>query len=62
MEICMVGLLMCCEICKANSRHVFNNGGLSEEFACSIGTRQGCMISPFLFIIYLKELMHLMED
>ena len=39
-----------------------NNGGLSEEFACSIGTRQGCMISPFLFIFYLNELIHVMED
>ena len=39
-----------------------NNGGLSEEFTCSIGTRQGCMISPFLFIFYLNELIHLMED
>ena len=39
-----------------------NNSGLSEEFACSIGTRQGCMINPFLFIFYLNELIHLMED
>ena len=39
-----------------------NNGGLSEEFTCSIGTRQGCMISPFLFIFYLNELIHLIED
>ena len=39
-----------------------NNGGFSEEFTYSIGTRQGCMISLFLFIFYLNELIHLIED
>ena len=62
----MVGLLMCCEICIANSRHMFKLIMvvlyISEEFACGIGTRQGCMISPFLFRFYLNELIPLMED
>jgi hypothetical protein len=30
--------------------------GLSEYFRCVIGTRQGCMISPFLFILYINKL------
>ena len=32
--------------------------GLSEYFQCVIGTRQGCMISPFLFILYINELVN----
>ena len=38
------------------------DGCLSEEFNCSIGTRQGCMLSLFLFIFYLNELVHLTEE
>ena len=30
--------------------------GITEFFLCQTGTRQGCMISPFLFILYLMEL------
>ena len=36
--------------------------GLTEYFACVVGTRQGCMISPFLFILYLNELVRLLRD
>ena len=35
---------------------VSNGYNLSDFFNCSVGTRQGCMISPFLFIFYLNEL------
>ena len=31
-------------------------GGLTEFFRCTVGTRQGCMISPFLFALYVNEL------
>ena len=31
------------------------SGCLSEYFQCSVGTRQGCILSPFLFIFYLNE-------
>ena len=33
-----------------------NNETLSDLFQCDIGTRQGCMLSPFMFIFYLNEL------
>jgi len=41
---------------------VLINGSLSEDFICSIGTRQGCMISPFLFIFYLNELIQHVDE
>ncbi len=37
------------------------NGCVTESFACTIGTRQGCMLSPFMFIFYLNELIHMCE-
>ena len=41
---------------------VLIDGSLSDDFSCSIGTRQGCMISPFLFIFYLNELIKLVDE
>jgi hypothetical protein len=32
-----------------------SDGSISEVFPCEIGTRQGCMISPILFVLYLNE-------
>jgi hypothetical protein len=36
--------------------------GLTEFFECTIGTRQGCMISPFLFILYIDELVDMLQN
>jgi hypothetical protein len=33
--------------------------GLTDFFMCQVGTRQGCMVSPFLFILYLNELVNM---
>jgi hypothetical protein len=35
---------------------------VSEAFHCSVGTRQGCMLSPFLFIFYLNEFVKVTKE
>lgn len=34
--------------------------GITESFKCSIGTRQGCMLSPFIFSLYMNELIDML--
>lgn len=34
--------------------------GLTELFECIIGTRQGCMLSPFFFVLFLNEFIRLL--
>ena len=35
---------------------VRTHSGLTEYFQCTAGTRQGCMLSPFLFALHVGEL------
>ena len=35
--------------------------GLTSTFHCTRGTRQGCMLSPFLFSLYVGELVSMLE-
>ena len=41
---------------------VRTHSGLSDYFQCTVGTRQGCMLSPFLFALYISELADMLEN
>ena len=40
---------------KPNSCIQTSSGCITESFPCSKGTRQGCMLSPLMFIFYINE-------
>ena len=42
--------------------YVQNENHLSDDFDCNIGTRQGCQLNPLVFLKYVNELMHLVEE
>ena len=41
---------------------VRTHSGLTEYFQCTVGTRQGCMLSPFLFALYISELVDMIKN
>ena len=40
---------------------VKTNSGITQYFDCTIGTRQGCMLSPFIFAMYLNEFVDVLK-
>ena len=37
-------------------------GGLTHYFDCSVGTRRGCMLSPFLLDLYIGVLVDMLKN
>ena len=50
------------DICKNSSCNVILLYSLSEQINITRGVKQGCPLSPTLFIIFLEPLMLLIED
>ena len=38
------------------------DGGLTEEFPSSVGVKQGCVLSPILFNLFLSDLPNIFTD
>ena len=41
---------------------VQNGKYLSDDFTCNVGTRQGCLSSPVLFVLYLNEFISMSQQ
>ena len=41
---------------------VQTKGGITEYFDCTIGPRQGCILSPLLFSLYMNELLDMLKS
>ena len=41
---------------------VRSSDSLTNSFSCNVGTRQGCMLSPFMFIMYIDILVKMLND
>ena len=50
------------QIYKQVKAQVRSNGGLSDSFSCKTGLRQGCMLSPELFTLFINEFSELIEN
>ena len=50
------------QIYKQVKAQVRSNGGLNDSFSCMNGLRQGCMLSPALFTLFINEFSDLIEN
>ena len=44
------------------SASIRNNGEMSESFDCPVGLKQGCMLSPRLFTIFISEVSKILNE
>ena len=50
------------DLFESSSGQVIHNGKLSESFEMSTGVRQGCLLSPMIFIMVVDWIMREVED
>ena len=44
-------------VCKSSTSAVYTNEAIGDWFDTSVGVRQGCLLSPTLFNIFLERIM-----
>ena len=54
-------LMIIKSMCSKLKSSVLTSDGVMAFFNCSVGTRQGCILSPFLFSLYLNELLEMLK-
>ena len=47
---------------KVKAAVIISNTSISSYFDCVSGVRQGCVLSPFLFAMFISELQNMLED